>query len=401
MKQRLESIPLGELSEIVTKGTTPTTLGKPFVENGVRFLRVQNIQDGKVNFSKDDLFIDDETNNLLNRSKIKVGDLLITIAGTIGRTAIVHTTPERLNCNQAVAIVRLKDSVHRPFIRYWLESSEAKNQIANSQVTATISNLSLSQVRNLKIPLPPLEQQRRIAAILDKADELRSKRRQAIEKLEQLLQSVFLELFGDPVTNPKGWDECHLGEVADIASGVAKGRKFGSKDTVEVPYMRVANVQDEHIILNDVKTIEVLPEEVNKYALMKGDILLTEGGDPDKLGRGAIWHGEIKPCIHQNHIFRVRVKNNNLLPQFISPLIGSQRGKRYFLSAAKQTTGIATINMGQLKRFPILLPPIALQKKHFELSQSIESKLLIFEKSLNKLDKLFHSLQHRAFRGEL
>jgi type I restriction enzyme, S subunit len=111
-----------------------------------------------------------------------------------------------MNCNQAVAIIRLPDSTNPHFFRYWLNSQDAISQISDSKVTGTISNLSLGCINKLKIPLPPLEEQKRIAAILNKADRIRRKRQEAIRLTEELGQSIFLDMFGDPVTNPKGWE---------------------------------------------------------------------------------------------------------------------------------------------------------------------------------------------------
>ncbi len=153
--------------------------------------------------------------------------------------------------------------------------------------------------------------------------------------------------------------------------------------------------------LSVVKTIDATEKEIDRYRLKKDDLLLTEGGDADKLGRGTLWSEELPECIHQNHIFRVRVQSRDVLPLFLNWLVGGPRGKNYFLRQAKQTTGIATINMTQLKSFPLLIPPMNLQIafsnriSHMELIRSIQTRSLI------ALEKLFASLQHRAFRGEL
>ncbi len=256
-------------------------------------------------------------------------------------------------------------------------------------------------LKSLTIPLPPLPEQRRIAAILDKADALRAKRREAIVKLDQLLQSIFLEMFGDPVTNPKGWPETDfLGDVADICSGITKGRRTTEK-TRETPYLAVANVQDRHLKLGSVKTICATDAEIERYRLAVNDLLLTEGGDPDKLGRGALWDGSIKECIHQNHVFRVRITSPLINPVFLNWLVGSARGKRYFLSVSKQTTGIASINMTQLKKFPLLAPPIALQAQFALAVSKIEAHRRELEKARDSAEQLFQSFQQQAFTGAL
>ncbi|MDW7709493.1 MAG: restriction endonuclease subunit S [Deferrisomatales bacterium] len=266
----------------------------------------------------------------------------------------------------------------------------------------TADNFPIDNLKALTVPLPPLPEQKRIAAILDKADEMRAKRRAALAELDTLAQSIFLEMFGDPVANPKGWPETAcLGEVADIVSGVTKGRKLNGRSAREVPYLAVANVQDRALNLSAVKTIEATEEEIERYRLERDDLLLTEGGDPDKLGRGTLWSEELPECIHQNHVFRVRLTTSTVQPLFLNWLVGSQRGKKYFLRSAKQTTGIASINMTQLRGFRLLVPPVSLQRTFAAGVAAVEKLTAAHRASLAELDALFASLQHRAFRGEL
>jgi type I restriction enzyme S subunit len=254
----------------------------------------------------------------------------------------------------------------------------------------------------IPVPLPPLPEQRRVAAILDQADGLRARRQWALAKLDDLARSIFLGLFGDPVTNPLGWPEdTVLDDVADIVSGITKGRKLTGAATREVPYLAVVNVQDRRLDLNTVKTIEATEAEISRYQLKLGDLLLTEGGDPDKLGRGSLWNEEISECIHQNHIFRVRLADDRITPLFLNWLIGSQRGKRYFLKSAKQTTGIASINLRQLRAFPILTPPLALQQRFVAAIECVSALTAEVQQSRTALDDLFASLQYRAFGGAL
>ncbi len=156
---------------------------------------------------------------------------------------------------------------------------------------------------------------------------------------------------------PKDWEIRELSEVAIIQTGLAKGKK-NLKDVVSLPYLRVANVQDGYLDLSEVKTVEVAKSEVERYRLKPNDVLLTEGGDFDKLGRGHIWHGQIDPCLHQNHIFVVRPNPQILKPEFLNALSASPYGRKYFLSCSKQSTNLASVNSTQLKQFPVLLPSL-------------------------------------------
>jgi len=341
------------------------------------------------------------TEQAIKESSAKVipaGALLVAMYGaTIGRVAYLGmpTATNQAVCN----IIPDASKADKQYLFYALRS-KAKEWIGRGAGGAQ-PNISQKIIQETKIPLPPLEEQKRIAAILDKADAIRKKRKKAIELTDQFLRSAFLDMFGDPITNPNGWGEMILEDVADIQSGVTKGRKLNGKKTVAVPYMRVANVQDGYLKLDEIKDIEVLPGDVGKYALQMGDVLLTEGGDPDKLGRGAVWNEAVSPCIHQNHIFRVRPNRGFVLPDFLSALLGSSKGKKYFLRAAKQTTGIASINKTQLRGFPVTLPPLSLQHKYARLvEKNAANKLKLNERALLG-DYLFHSTVQKAFQGEL
>jgi type I restriction enzyme S subunit len=282
----------------------------------------------------------------------------------------------------------------------WVQTPDFIYEMVRQATGASYPAVSDSIVKSSKIPLPPLEEQKRIAAILDKADAIRRKREQSIKLADEFLRSLFLDMFGDPVTNPKGWPISSLLSLSLIRSGVTKGRTLRGP-VIEVPYMRVANVQDGHLNLSEIKTIPATQDEINRYSLSPGDVLLTEGGDPDKLGRGAVWHGEIPQCIHQNHVFCVRPDPQGILPDYLSALLASTLGKRYFLSAAKQTTGIATINKTQLSEFPVLVPGRDLQVSYCKAVDDLKAIKEHQEQLLEQATELVASLTCRAFRGEI
>ena len=210
----------------------------------------------------------------------------------------------------------------------------------------------------------------------------------------------------------KGWRKVPLANIATIQTGIAKGAKK-IKDPVEIPYLRVANVQDGFLDLTEVKTIEVDRTQIERYLLRNGDVLLTEGGDFDKLGRGSVWRGEVSKCVHQNHVFVVRPNPKVLLPEYLSILTGSSYGKSYFLRCSKQSTNLASINSTQLKAFPVLLPPISEQSAIVETfshwDQAISKlELLIATKEIqyiwlqtNLIKKANKAEWQRAVLGDL
>lgn len=262
-------------------------------------------------------------------------------------------------------------------------------------------SLKYKGLEKIQIPLPPLDDQIRINTVLTRIESIITKRKGTLITLDELEKNTFLKIFEFNNSNYQERIIEPLNINADIVSGITKGKKYNVNDLQEVPYMRVANVQDGYFDFTDVKTIQVTEKEIERYKLIKGDLLLTEGGDPDKLGRGAVWNNEIDNCIHQNHIFRVRIKDASINPIFLSALIASKYGKDYFLKAAKQTTGIATINSTQLKAFPLIKPPIHLQNKFAKFVEKIESLRAKLNQSLTQLESLYGSLSQRAFKGEL
>lgn len=337
------------------------------------------------------------------RQLVMKGDVLVSTVRP-NLNAVVHLKTELDGATASTGFTVLRANYNKVcdrYLYYWVRSPYFVQDMVRRSTGASYPAVSDSIVKAYNIPLPPLEEQKRIATILDKADGIRRKRKEAIALTEELLRSTFLDMFGDPVTNPKGWKIESLEKVSIIQSGIAKGKKVNPSEAILMPYIRVANVQDEYLNLDEIKELEVSSKDVNRYLLQSGDLLLTEGGDPDKLGRGAIWYGHVDPCLHQNHIFAVRPQKDIAEPEYLSALIGSKYGKRYFLRAAKQTTGIATINKTQLKCFPTLLPPINLQKKYTKFVQSLSSAKVHYSTIQHRTENLFNSLLQKAFRGEL
>jgi type I restriction enzyme, S subunit len=204
---------------------------------------------------------------------------------------------------------------------------------------------------------------------------------------------------------PKGWKWVKLNEICKIIGGVTKGKDYKGKQTISLPYLRVANVQDGYLDLRIIKTIEVLPTDLEKYRLVYGDILYTEGGDKDKLGRGTIWKNELENCIHQNHIFRARPLSKSINSKYIAYFSQTQSAKNYFYKHGKQTTNLASINLTILSG--LSLPLCSLEEQQLIVSE-LESKLTVCDKleetisqSLQQAETLRQSILKKAFEGKL
>lgn len=198
---------------------------------------------------------------------------------------------------------------------------------------------------------------------------------------------------------PEGWKKIPLKCVAEVRSGIAKGSKK-IKDPVEVPYLRVANVQDGWLDLNEIKTIKVEKQQIDRYRLKVGDVLLTEGGDFDKLGRGDVWKGHISLCLHQNHVFCVRPDQRKLISYFLAALAGSQYGKWYFLNCSKRSTNLASINSTQLKGFPILIPPLPEQTKIARILSTWDRAIETTEKLIENSRRQKKALMQQLLTGK-
>lgn len=193
-----------------------------------------------------------------------------------------------------------------------------------------------------------------------------------------------------PYPAPIGWEWRNLGSLLLITGGVTLGRKLAEREVVSLPYLRVANVQRGFVVLDQVKEVEVPADEVEKYELAPGDLLTTEGGDWDKVGRTAIWRGEIAQCLHQNHVFRLRPYTETFSSRWVELYLNSRPARDYFAGSSKQTTNLASINMTQLRACAFPVPPLAEQQQIVAVADDL----------LERCDQLIASLGLACERHE-
>ena len=408
---------LGDICHIEIGGTPRrserrywTNKQRGFPWASIADLRGRNVQDTGEYISPEG--VDNSSTKLAPK-----GTLLMSFKLTLGRVAFAGTD---LYTNEAIAHFYPSSSLSSQWLYYALPSI-AESETAEQAIKG--KTLNKGKLNNLCFPLPPIEEQRRIANVLDTVDAAIRETDSVIAKQEQVKAGLLQDLLTrgldangrlrDPEANPgafretetarvpEDWSIRPLREVADIGSGLTINRSRTKENPVKIPYLRVANVQDGYLDLEKVKTVEVSASKVSRYLLQEGDVLMTEGGDFDKLGRGTVWEGQVKPCAHQNHIFRVRTDRSALLPHFLSALSGSSYGKRYFIRNSKQTTNLATINQSQLKRFPVLCPPIEEQRQIVGRLSDFE-KLLIDARAYQvKLQRLKTGLMQDLLTGRV
>lgn len=297
----------------------------------------------------------------------------------------VGLAEERGIITSAYLTIRNRSNFYPKYLYYYLHSFDIAKGFYGMGAGVR-QGLNWDGVKWLKILAPSVPEQERIAAFLDaecaEIDAVLEKTRASIEEYKKLKQAVITQavtkgIRGDrPMKDsgiewigeiPAEWRKTQLRHCAAIKSGITLGKKYEKTDSlVERPYLRVANVQDGYVDLSVLTTIEVTQDEDLKYRLRAGDVLMTEGGDRDKLGRGCVWHGEIEPCLHQNHIFAVQTSKDTLLPEFLEYLTVSDVGRSYFDVTAIKTTNLACTSSSKVLAFTIPLPSVEEQAKIVE-----------------------------------
>ena len=325
----------------------------------------------------------------------------------------VHFVSGKFYATEHAVLVSEKIPLNIVFSFYCL-----RNMNLNQYATATAQpGLAVSKLNELPFPLPPREEQERIVGHIEslfaRLDEARQKAKAVRDSVTLRRAAILHKAFTGELTakwreeqgiSKESWEEKKLGSLATLQTGLMKGRKVSSP-SVYKPYLRVANVQDGYFNLAEIKQIEVEESRITRWILQKGDVLLTEGGDFDKLGRGAVWEDQIPDCLHQNHIFAVRVNKDFLDPYFLSYQTRSKYGKEYFIACSKQTTNLASINSKQLKNFPVILPTPPEQQEIVRILDVLLGREQRLREAADAvvahIERMKKAILARAFRGEL
>ena len=397
----LENLPEGweikrmtELCEKITSGGTPLTSKTEYYNGDIPWAITEDI-------TSSDMYIKQTKKKItkkgINNSSAKLfpkGTLLLTMYGTVGKVAI---TEVEMATNQAILGLIPKKQVDTLYLYYFLKSFENKWQ--NFMRTTTQSNINATIVKRLLVPIPPLEEQKKIVEILQFADYLKERRKEAIKLIDKIVMSLFYDMFGDPATNPKGWEVKKIGNIIeDIKSGFAYG-KFNKERGI--PQLRPYNItEDGKLDLSTLKYVPDTKKNIEGYYLKTGDIIFNNTNSPELVGKTTIFKSDLD-CVFSNHLTRIRLDETKATPAYIKQLFNYLWLKRVFQNRCHQWVNQASINNKNLRELEILLPPLDLQQEFTEIVSKLEDKRKQMEEAEEKLEMLYQILLKQAFTGKL
>lgn len=361
------------------------------------FLNTSNVTSSGFNFSKCN-FVSKERDEALRKGRLKKGDVILTTRGTVGNTAWVSEDVPYpiMRINSGMVILRTKPAELLPeFLCCFIKSIGFTDQVKTFSSGTAQPQLPITVLKKIKIPIPPLEEQKRIVEILDRAESLRAMRRQSIEQLNTLTQAIFVEMFGNPIENEKGWALEKLGQIASVERGkfTPRPRNDPSYYGGNFPFIQTGDISSSFGRLNTwSQTLNEKGIAVSRSFPIGSIVIAIVGAN---IGITAILDVEIY-C--PDSVVGIQVNTKKASIEYIERIL--RFWKHIFVAQAPETAR-ANINLETLRPLEIPIPPIDLQQKFTQRVNAIEQLKTTHQKSLTELDALFASLQHRAFRGEL
>ncbi|MEK5759048.1 restriction endonuclease subunit S [Acinetobacter variabilis] len=393
-------IELGNLAKFINGDRGKNYPSKDsFVQDGIPFINAGCLSDlwllDKSNFN----YISEESYGRLSSGKIQRNDILFCLRGSLGKFAVVRDD-EKGALASSLVILRSNEKIHIEYLKHYLASHLCQTEINNYQNGAAQPNLSASDLKKFLIPLPPLEEQRRIASILDKADAIRQKRQQAIGKLDELLQATFIDMFGDPLDNPKKYQMMTLGSISSFENGDRSNNYPSGADVVQegIPFLSTKNIKGN--IFDSSNMQFITQEKFNKLSRGKvsnGDILITLRGT---LGSTCIYEYEYPQAFINAQMMIIRANQNFMSNRFLHIILSSEAMQKY-LKSIGNGAAVQQLTATQLKNISIITPDRNNQEIFIKFYESLQNQKSLLKRALNNADDFFKSLQHRAFNETL
>ena len=387
----MEWVKLGEIASLITKGTTPTTLGFDFVDEGINFIKIESLSEEGSFISNKFNHITSECDNKLSRSRLQRNDLLFSIAGAIGRTAIVTDDILPANTNQALALIRIPEEViNYSYLKYVLQSSVVSDQFEKRKQGVAQLNISLKDVANFNIPLPSQAEQQMIVEILGGVEVIISLRKQQLAKLEELVKSRFIELFGDPVKNDMGWACKPLNDVCDgIGDGLHGTPVYD--DNGDYPFINGNNLNDGKIVITPAtKMVAAETYEKHFINISLNAILISINGT---LGKLAFYNGE-KVMLGKSACYCNLQQNINKV--FVYGVMKSDTFAEFLENSSTKST-IKNVGLKAMREFMLILPPRELQEQFATFVEETDKSKLAVQQSIDQLETLKKSLMQKYF----
>lgn len=398
--ENIKRVQLSEIAELITKGTTPTTLGYEFQEDGVNFLKIECLDENGGFIESKVAHISEECNEKLKRSQLKVGDVLFSIAGAIGRVAIVTEEMLPANTNQALAIIRIADEqVYLPYIKLILTSPIVIEQFEKKKQGVAQLNLSLKDINEISIPLPSKEKQIELAELFDKVDGVIAKRKTEISALDDLIKARFVEMFGDPIQNPKGWDMSLIEDVVANEKNALKAGPFGSALKKEYYVESGYKIYGQEQVISGDHTFGDYYIDEERYKLLEncavqaGDVLISLVGTYGKL---LIMPEVFEPGIINPRLMKITFDKEKVNPHYFKFFFQSESLKK---ALSENTHGgtMDILNLGIVRKITMPLPPLELQNEFVSFVHQVDKSKFAVQKALDKTQLLFDSLMQKYF----
>ena len=378
---------LGEISTSIQYGFTASAS----IENvGPKFLRITDIQDGNVNWDTVPFCLCDNPEKYL----LGDGDIVFARTGaTTGKSFMIENAPKAVFASYLIRL-RLKPKFFPKFVYYFFQSAKYWREISKNIVGSTQGGFNASKLSDIEISIPDFKTQKKIAETLQQIDVAIQKRKQANQLTEQFLQSTFIEMFGDPETNPKNWSE---GIINDVVEYSEYGTSYKSNhDKLGYPVLGMSNISyDGQLDLSKINFVELNNEDFKKLKLEKGDIIFNRTNSTDLVGKTTYWNHNIEAVL-ASYLVKLRL-NKKFNPICFSFLLNSSYFKKIFMKRCKKAVGQSNISPTFLKEFPIYIPPLPLQKKFATLAEQVEKLRTKQKESEKELENLFQSLMQKYF----
>lgn len=393
----IKKIKLSEISELITKGTTPTTLGFEFQDKGINFLKIECFDEYGIFIANKVAHISEECNMKLKRSQLQAGDILFSIAGAIGRVAIVAEEMLPANTNQALAIIRIKrDDVYLPYIKLILTSPIVREQFEKKKQGVAQLNISLKDINELEIPLPTKKQQMEYAEFFTKISGVINARQKELQQLDNLIKARFVEMFGNPVLNEKEWERKSLGEITNkIGSGATPkgGKEAYQQDGISL--IRSMNVHNGQFEYKDLAYIsDEQASKLDNVSIEENDVLLNITGA--SVARSCVVPREVLPARVNQHVCIIRCQEC-IIPEFLNKLLIDDNYQDLLWNIAGSGATREAVTKQQVENLQIILPPIEHQQRFVDFTQQVDKSKVVVQEALDKAQLLFDSLMQEYF----